>query len=75
MPETRYPIISIFGSRILKDLLDLLFGRAHLLRTLFNIQAREGSCLDSAQQNISALRFLHTGFYRNENKSINMKML
>ena len=44
--ELQHLIISIFVSRILKDLLDLLFSRAHLLRTLFNIQAEEGSCSD-----------------------------
>ena len=42
------PIISIFGSKILEDLFDLLFSRAHLLRTFFNIQPGKGSYLDGA---------------------------
>ena len=52
--KLQHLIISIFGSRIFKDLLDLLFSRGYLLRTLFNIQAEEGSCSDGAQQKISA---------------------
>ena len=49
MPGTPTQIINKFGSRFLKIyLLDLLSGRAHILRTLFNIQAGEGSCLDGA---------------------------
>ena len=36
-----------FCSRFLKIyFLDLLYSRAHIFRTLFNIQAGEGSCLD-----------------------------
>ena len=36
-----------FGSRSLKiHFPDLLFTRARILGTLFNIQAGEGSCLD-----------------------------
>ena len=35
------------GSRFLKMFFpDLLFSRAHILRTVFNIQPGEGSCLD-----------------------------
>ena len=42
-------IISTFGSRILMIYsLDLLFSTAHILRTLFNIRAGEGSYLDGA---------------------------
>ena len=51
--ELQHLIISIFVSRILKYLLFiiylfiyLLFSRANLLRTLFNIQAEEGSSSD-----------------------------
>ena len=47
-PSSHYTIISIFASRIFKDLLDFLFSRAHLSRARFNVQAREGSYLDSA---------------------------
>ena len=39
-------IISIFSSKIFKDLLDSLCSRAHILRTLSNIQAGVGSCFD-----------------------------
>ena len=41
-------LISIFGSKIFKDLLDLLCSMAHILRTLSNFQAGEGSCLDGS---------------------------
>ena len=45
--ELQHPIMSIFGTRFLRIyFVDLLFGRAHILRTLSNIQAGEGSCLD-----------------------------
>ena len=48
-PLLQHPIISIFGSRFLKIyFLDLIFSRAHISRTLFNIQAGEGSSLDGA---------------------------
>ena len=42
----RHPIISVFDGRIIKDSLDLSFSRVHLLSTLFNGQAGEGSCFD-----------------------------
>ena len=49
MPGTPTSHYLYFGSRFLKIyFLDLLAGRAHILGTLFNIQAEEGSCLDSA---------------------------
>ena len=52
-------MISIFGSRFLKIyLLELLFSRAHILRTLFNIQVGEGSYVDCASENISLSRLL-----------------
>ena len=38
-----------FGSRFLKIYIsDLIFSRAHILRTLLNIQAGEGPWLDAA---------------------------
>ena len=43
-----HPIISIFGSRFSKIYFpDLFSRRAHMLRTLFNIQAGEGSYLEN----------------------------
>ena len=42
------PVIAISGSRIFKNLLDLLFSRAHLLRAFVNIQAGDGSYFDGA---------------------------
>ena len=64
----QHPIISIFGSTIFRDLLDLLFGRAHILRTLSNVQAGDSFCSDGAQQKTSASKllifwFLYKGFY------------
>ena len=56
--EHQKPITRILGIRILKDFLDLLFSRAHILRTLFNIHADEGSCLDGAQQKKLRLKVL-----------------
>ena len=47
-PTSHYTIINIFASRTSEDILDLLFRRAHLSRTLFNIQAGEGSYLVGA---------------------------
>ena len=41
-------LISIFGSKIFKELLDLLCSMGHILRTLSSFQALEGSCLDGA---------------------------
>ena len=58
-----------FGSRLLKiHSLDSSFNGAHILRTLFNIQAREGSSLDGASQKTSDSKLLifwllFTGFY------------
>ena len=68
-PGLQHPIIGIFGSRFLKIyFLNLLLSRGHILRTLFNIQAGKGSCLDGVKENISASRFLiywflYMGFY------------
>ena len=42
----QHVIVSIVGSKILKDLLDSLCISAHILRTLSNIQAGKGFCLD-----------------------------
>ena len=57
--ELQNPIRNIFDSRFLKIyFLDLLFSRAHIVRTLLNIQAKEGSYLDGAKEEIS-----YTGFY------------
>ena len=41
-------LVSIFGIKIFKDLLDLLCSMAHILRTLSSYEAGEGSCLDGA---------------------------
>ena len=47
--ELQHPMIRIFGIRFLKIyFLDLLFSRANTFRTLFNIQAGEGSHFDGA---------------------------
>ena len=45
----------ISGSRFLKVyVLDLLFSRARISRTLLTFQAGEGSCLDGAGEKISS---------------------
>ena len=47
--ELQHPIVSIFSSRFLKTcFLDILFSRAHILRTLFIFRLENGSCLDGA---------------------------
>ena len=61
--ELQHPIISTFASRFLKIYFrDLLISRAYILGTSLNIQAGEGSCLDGAQQKVSASRFLNFWF-------------
>ena len=67
--ELQHTIICISDSTFWKIyFVGLSFSRAYILRTSFNIQAGEGSCLDGAKQKISASRFkifwfLYTGFY------------
>ena len=45
--KLQHPIVSILDSRFFKPYFqDILFSRAHFLRTLFIFRAGEGSCLD-----------------------------